>query len=64
VNIKGYYEHQKDRTGSGSYAHVLTMKKLLRMVYHMLKTRQHWRWENKSLTDRKLSDLERGGAEA
>ena len=36
--------HEKDRTKSGSYAHVLAMKKLLRMVYHILKTREHWRW--------------------
>ena len=63
-NIHNYYNHEKDRTKSGSYAHVLTMKKLLRMVYHILKTREHWRWEDVDLTNRKLEDLDasRGGA--
>ena len=37
------------------------MKKLLRMAYHVLKTREHWRWENEALTNRKLEGLERGG---
>jgi transposase len=62
--IKTYYLHEKERTKSGKYARVLTMKKLLRMVHHMLKTRQRWKWENESLTERKLSNLEGGGAVA
>jgi len=57
-HIKSYYVTQKERTKNGKYAHVLTMKKLARMIYHMLKTRQHWKWENESLTQRKLSRLE------
>ena len=60
--IKDYYESVKKRTGSGKLAHVATMRKLTRMLYHMLKTREHWKWENQRLTERKLSRLEmRGG---
>jgi transposase len=61
AHLHAYYAHEKERTGSGKYAHVLTMKKLLRMVYHILKTREHWRWEDEALTKRKLANLERGG---
>jgi hypothetical protein len=35
------------------------MRKLLRMLYHMLKTKEHWWWENCHLTERKLSNLMR-----
>ncbi len=35
--IGQYYEHQKNRTGSSKLAHVLTMRKLVRMMYFMLK---------------------------
>ena len=59
--IRSYYQHQKERTGNGKVAHVLGMKKLLRMVYHMLKTREHWKWEDEALTGRKVSELEREG---
>ncbi len=61
AHLHAYYAHEKERTKSGKYAHVLTMKKLLRMVYHILKTREHWRWEDEKLTERKLANLERGG---
>jgi transposase len=61
AHLHAYYLHQKERTKSGKHAHVLAMKKLLRMVYHILKTREHWRWENEALTRRKLANLERGG---
>jgi hypothetical protein len=47
----------KNRTDSGRMAHVATMRKLTRMLYHMLKTREHWKWERKQLTERKLSNL-------
>ena len=60
--IKDYYRSVKERTGSGKLAHVSTMRKLTRMLYHMLKTREHWKWENPQLTERKLARLEmRGG---
>jgi len=55
--IREYYDSVKRRTGSGRMAHVATMRKLTRMLYHMLKTRQHWKWERKQLTGRKLSNL-------
>lgn len=60
-HLHSYYMHEKERTRSGKYAHVLTMKKWLRMLYHILKTREHWRWEDEELTRRKLARLERGG---
>ena len=56
--IMEYYNHQKERTGSGKLAHVLTMRKLLRMIYFMLSNRKPWKYENVMLTERKVSDLE------
>jgi len=61
--IKEYYQSVKKRTGSGKLAHVSTMRKLTRMLYHMLKTRQHWKWENPRLTERKIARLELGGGD-
>ncbi|MDG7014305.1 MAG: transposase [Nitrososphaerota archaeon] len=54
--IKRYYQSVKERSGPG-HAHVMTMKKLNRMLYHMLITRQRWKWEDERLTERKLSYL-------
>ncbi len=51
--ILEYYNHQKDRTGSGKLAHVLTMRKLIRMIYYMLSNRKPWKCENIALTDKK-----------
>ena len=59
--IREYYQSVKKRTGSGKLAHVATMRKLTRMLYHMLKTKQHWKWENPLLTERKMVRLEDGG---
>ena len=59
--IKDYYQSVKKRTGSGKLARVSTMRKLTRILYHMLKTRQHWKWENPQLTERKLAKLGIGG---
>ena len=61
--IKEYYRSAKKRTGSGKLAHVSTMRKLTRMLYHMLKTRQHWKWENPMLTERKIARLELVGGD-
>jgi len=58
--IREYYTGVKKRTGSGKLAHVATMRKLTRMLYHMLKTRQHWKWENTLLTEKKMAKLEDG----
>ena len=52
------YNHQKYRTGSGKLAHVLTMRKLIRMIYFMLSNRKPWKYENIALTERKVSDIE------
>jgi len=59
--IREYYLGVKKRAGSGKLAHVSTMRKLTRMLYHMLKTKQHWKWENPQLTERKMTRLEIGG---
>ncbi len=58
--IRDHYVSVKKRTGSGKLAHVSTMRKLTRMLYHMLKTKQHWKWENPHLTERKMTKLESG----
>jgi len=55
--IRAYYQTVKERSGSGKHAHVSTMRKLVRMIYHMLKTRQAWRWMNQRLTEAKISRL-------
>jgi len=62
--IRGHYLSVKKRTGSGKLAHVSTMRKLTRMLYHMLKTKQHWKWENPHLTERKMTRLQGGGDES
>jgi transposase len=62
--IRDHYLSVKKRTGSGKLAHVSTMRKLTRMLYHMLKTKQHWKWENPHLTERKMMRLEDGGDES
>jgi transposase len=59
--IREYYRGVKKRTGSGKLAHVATMRKLTRMLFHMLKTREHWLWEDQDLTERKLSNLTGAG---
>ena len=60
--IRMYYASVKKRTGSGKLAHVSTMRKLTRMLYHMFKTKQHWKWGNPRLTEQKIARLQmRGG---
>ncbi|MDG6947459.1 MAG: IS110 family transposase [Nitrososphaerota archaeon] len=49
--IKQYYDGAKKRKGRAGYARVLTMKKLARMIHHMLITEQNWRWEDEELTE-------------
>ena len=56
--IHDYYIKVKGRTGSGKITHVLTMKKLARMMYSMILTGQKWRWEDEGLTRSKLSKLD------
>ena len=36
----------KNRKGSGKFAHVSTMRKLIRMIFTMLKERKEWKYEN------------------
>jgi len=61
--IREHYQSVKKRTGSGKLAHVSTMRKLTRMLYHMLKTKQHWKWENTLLTEKKMAKLGIGGGD-
>ncbi len=56
-HLHEYYSREKVRTKSGKMAHVLTMRKLLLMIYAMLTKREAWRWEKKALTERKLRRL-------
>jgi transposase len=56
--IREYYARAKIRTGSGKMAHVVTMKKLVRMLYAMLSKRERWARENEGLTARKLASLD------
>ncbi|MCL5785533.1 MAG: hypothetical protein M1151_02545 [Candidatus Thermoplasmatota archaeon] len=56
--IREYYDSVKNRKGSGKFAHVSTMRKLVRMMFTMLKERKPWRYENPGLTENKLSRLE------
>jgi transposase len=60
-NVKAYYNRVKQRTGRGSYAHVLAMKKLARMIHHMMITEQNYKWENEMLTEAKISRLAAAG---
>lgn len=62
--IRTYYLQVKKRTGKAKKARVATMRKLLRMMYFMLKTRQNWKWEDPELTRAKISRLDSttGGA--
>ena len=57
LHLHEYYSREKARTKSGKMAHVLTMRKLVRMIYAMLTKKEKWRWEKKALTERKLRRL-------
>lgn len=56
--VHEYYAKAKTRTGSGKMAHVVTMRKLVRMIYAMLTKREKWRGEKQALTERKLEALD------
>jgi transposase len=56
-HIHDYFEAALRRSGSRDKARVLAMKKLVRMIYHMLKTGDNWMWEKPSLTRRKIRRL-------
>ena len=53
-----YYNSVKTWKGSGKYAHVSTIRKLVRMIYTMLKERKEWKYQNIALTEGKLSRLD------
>ena len=53
--LKEYYNSVKNRKGSGNYAHVAMMRKLIRMTFTMLNERKEKRYENTVLTEGKLS---------
>ena len=56
--IHEYYDSVKNRNGSGKFAHVSTMRKLIRMIFTMLTERKEWKYESPALTQRKISKLE------
>ncbi len=56
--IKEYYKSVKNRKGSGKFAHVSTMRKLVRMIYLMLKERKEWKYAIPEVTENKLSRLD------
>lgn len=56
--LKEYYASVKKRKGSGKFAHVSTMRKLVRMIFVMLTERKKWKYEITSLTEDKTSRLE------
>jgi transposase len=58
LSMRAYYEAVKNRTKSGKLAHVLTMRKLVRRIDHMLRTREAWKRGNVELTERKIAQLE------
>ena len=56
--LKEYYTSVKKRKGSGRCAHVSTMRKILRMIFVMLKDRKKWKYEIMDLTEDKKAMLE------
>jgi transposase len=62
--IKAYYELARKRTGRSKKARVAVMRKLVRMLYFMLKTRQNWKYQDPELTRAKIERLDSttGGA--
>ena len=56
--FKMYYLSVKKRKNSGALAHVAAMRKLVRMVDHMLRCKENWKWEDKVSTNRKLAKLD------
>lgn len=62
--IKAYYDLAKKRTGRSKKARVAVMRKLVRMLYFMLKTRQNWKYQDPELTRAKIERLDSttGGA--
>ena len=56
--LKEYYDSVKNRKGSGGYAHVSTMRKLVRMIFLMLMERKEWKYQQQGLTESKLSRLD------
>lgn len=55
--IREYYDSIKKRKESGKFAHISTMRKLVRMIYLMLNERKEWKYNVPGMTDNKLSRL-------
>lgn len=62
--VYSIYDMAKKRTGRSKKARVVVMRKLVRMLYFMLKTGQNWKWQDPELTRAKISrlDSKMGGA--
>ena len=57
--LKVFYRRLYKRTKSKKLAKTATARKLLVMVYFMLKNHEECRWSNSGLTERKLASLEK-----
>ena len=55
--LKEYNTSVKKRKGSGSFAHVSTMRKLLLIILVNLKERKKWKYKITRLTDDKTSRI-------
>lgn len=55
--IREYYDSVKNEKGSGKFSRVSTMRKLIRMMFTMLKEMKQRKYENSTMTEKKLSRL-------
>ena len=56
--IREYYDSVKKRKGSGRFAHVSTMRELVRMIFVMLRENKKRKYEVTNLTEDKVARLE------
>ena len=52
--FKEYYDSVKNRKGTGKYARVSTIRRLVRTVFLMLNERKEWKYQQQGLTESKL----------
>lgn len=56
--IREYYDSVKKRKGSSRFAHVSTMRELVRMIFVMLRENKKRKYEVTNLTEDKVARLE------
>ncbi len=57
--IGEYYASAKERKQSEKLTHVLTMRKLIRIIYKMPSERRLWKYDNSALIESKLKILDK-----